>query len=299
MSQASQASQASQVNQAGKTGWDVRPLEGGTSQTLQALETAMQVVAIASLDLKTCQVSDRVAEILARPELERFDYIPARELTSQRLGYSSQIVGVLHRDEAGKSRESRDISGDISVREAMQPLDESLLISANASLLSYIENADRSLYRLVARGEEIIGIVTPSDLQKFPVRPLLFSAISAVELLLAEWLRQNYREQDWLAVLSEKRQAIIAQRWLDWDRDNTALDLVSVTEFCDKRDAALNLGAFPSKSAARKKLRDIEWLRHAVMHSGDYALTPENARRVSRTMRQTREAIAILQDSLE
>ena len=292
-------SQASQASQGGKTGWDVRPLEGGTSQTLQALEAAMQVVAIASLDPKTCQVADRVAEVLARPELEKFDFIPARELTPQRKGDRGQIVGVLHRLEAGKQEHGPDIAADMLVREAMQPLDESVLISANASLLSYIENADRSPYRLVARGEDIIGIVTPSDLQKFPVRPLLFSAISAVELLLAEWLRQKYRDEDWLAVLSEKRQAIIAQRWLDWDRDNTALDLVSVTEFCDKRDAALNLGAFPSKSAARKKLRDIEWLRHGVMHSGDYALTPENARRVSRTMRQAREAIVILQDALE
>lgn len=287
----SQINQANRVSQSEKTRWDVRPLEGGTSQTLRALEEALQVVAIASLDLKTCQIFDRVAEVLARPELEKFDFIPARD--------RGRIVGVLHRLEANKTGENPDISGDILVLEAMQPLDESMLISANASLLSYIENADRSLYRLVARGEEIIGIVTPSDLQKFPVRPLLFCAISAVELLLAEWLRQKFREQDWLAALSEKRRAIIAQRWLDWDRDNTALDLVGVTEFCDKRDAALNLGAFPSKSAARKKLRDIEWLRHAVMHSGDYALTPENARRVARTMRQAREAIAILQDALE
>ncbi|MBO1348051.1 MAG: hypothetical protein EBE86_011935 [Hormoscilla sp. GUM202] len=280
-----------QASQVGQAGWDVRALEGGVSQTFRALEAGMQVVSIASLDLQTCQVSDKVAEVLTRPALERFDYIPASD--------RGQIVGVLHRVEAGKRPGGPEISGTISVGEAMQPLDQLVPISANASLLSYIENADRSFYQLVARGKDIIGIVTPSDLQKFPVRPLLFSAIAGVELLLAEWLRQNYREQDWLAVLSEKRRAIIAQRWLDWGSDNTALDLVSVTEFCDKRDAALHLGAFDSKSAARKKLRDIEWLRHAVMHSADYALTPENAQRVSRTMRQARETIAILQDALE
>ena len=286
----SQENPANPANPANQIPWEVRPLEGGASETFLALEAAMPVVSIASLNLKKCQISDRVAEVLARPELEKFDYIPASD--------RNRIVGVLHRPEAGQMVNGRDISGEISVREAMQPLDESLLISANASLLSYIENADRSFYRFVAREEEIIGIVTPSDLQKFPVRPLLFCAIALVELLLAEWLRQNYREEDWLAILSEKRRAIIAQRWLDWGSDNTALDLVSVTEFCDKRDAALNLGAFASKNAARKKLKDIEWLRHAVMHSGDYALTPENAQRVSRTMRQAREAIVILQDAL-
>lgn len=268
------------------TPWASQPLDGGVNQALSALEAGMHVALIATFDLKTCKVSDTVEEVLTCSELQAFDYIPVRD--------RDNIVGVLHRPCQG---EKQTVG---LVREAMQSLDESMLIPANASLLSFVEYADKIPYRLVTNGQQIIGIVTLSDLQKFAVRPVLFSLITAVELLLAEWVRQKYPdEKDWLATLSEGRSKLIEQRWLEWSPGNMAMDKLSVSEFCDKRELALDLGAFSNKSAARKKLKYVEWLRHAVMHSGDYALSPENAQLIACTVRFARELIQMLQDSLE
>ncbi|MFB2974280.1 hypothetical protein ACE1CD_35400 [Aerosakkonema sp. BLCC-F183] len=266
--------------------WASFPLAGGVNQALSALEVGMHIALIATFDLKTCHINETVEFVLANPELEEFDYIPVSDCDN--------IVGVFHRQISSFDKV------EISVGEVMQKIDESIIISANASLLSFIEDADNQPFRLILHGKRIVGIVTLSDLQKFAVRPVLFALITCVELLLAEWLRRKYPDQnEWLATLSESRSTIIEQRWIAWKNDNMAMDKASVTEFCDKRDAALNLGAFPNKSAARKKLKEVESLRHAVTHSGDYALTPENARNVARTVRYARETIAILQDSLQ
>ncbi|HEY9834253.1 MAG TPA: hypothetical protein V6D26_27120 [Stenomitos sp.] len=268
------------------TPWASQPLEAGINQALSAMEAGMHVALIATFDLKTCQVSDVVEEVLTYPELQAFDCIPVRD--------ENEIVGVLYRP----YQEEKQVVG--LVGEAMQSIHESMLICANESLLSFVEYADKTPYRLVTNGQHIVGIVTHSDLQKFAVRPVLFSLITAVELLLAEWVRQKYPdEKEWLATLSEGRSKLIEQRWLEWSPGNMAMDKLSVSEFCDKRELALNLGAFSNKSAARKQLKYVEWLRHAVMHSGDYALTPENAQLVACTVRFARELIHTLQDSLE
>lgn len=265
--------------------WASHPLAGGVNQALAALEAGMHVALIGTFDLKTCDVSDAVEQVLTNPQLQAFDYIPVRD--------GDNIVGVWHRPR----HEGEKIVG--LVGEAMQPLDELMLIQSHASILSFVKDADRIPYRLVLDGR-VVGIVTQSDLQKFAMRPVLFSLITCVELLLAEWVRQKCPdEKDWLATLSEGRSTLIEHRWLDWSPGNMAMDKLSVSEFCDKRELAISLGAFPSKSAAKKKLKFVEWLRHAVMHSGDYALTPENAQYVAYAVRCAQELIQMLQDSLE
>src|SRR5919199_3006975 len=140
------------------TPWASYPLDGGVNQALWALEAGMYVALIATVDLKTCQVSDTVEEVLTRNELQAFDYIPVHD--------RDDIVGVLHRPcQGGKQTVGL-------VEEAMQHVHESMLIPANASLLSFVEYADKIPYRLVTNGPQIIGIVTLSDLQKFAVRPV-------------------------------------------------------------------------------------------------------------------------------
>lgn len=271
------------------TPWASHPLENEVNRTLLALERGISISLITTFDLKTCDANDTVENILACPDFQPFDYIPVRD--------QDNIVGVWQRPQFSLTKE---VLGGISMGKAMQPLHESILISASASLISFIEDADKRPFRLVLHGHRIIGIVTMSDLQKLAVRPMLFTLITCVELLLADWLRQYYPEdKDWMATLSEGRSILIEQRWINWRRDNTAIDKISASEFCDKREAALKLGAFARKTTARKQLQDVEWLRHAVMYSGGYALTPENAQRVAYTVRAARELIQVLQDSLK
>jgi len=265
--------------------WASRPIFNGVRHLLDVLEDGMTVSLIATFDdLKTCSVSDQVSEVLHRPDLQEFDYIPVTE--------NDSVVGVLIRDNA------LDVMD--SVQSVMCQLHESTLISADASLLSFVAEADKTPYCLVLQRRRIEGIVTLSDLQKLAVRPVLFSLITCVELLLAEWLRQKYpNEQDWLSKLSEERRKKVEENYERYSQQDMAIDRMTTTEFCDKRVAALKLGAFPTDEDARgTQLKEIQKLRDSIAHAGDYALTAEKAKWVAQTVRSALEIIELLEKSL-
>lgn len=273
------------IRSASDSNWASKPLSEDVTQILAALENGMPVTLIATSDLKTCKADDRVEEVLRDQELQDFDYIPVRDKTGS-------ITGVLVHQEA--------LYAEGFVKEVMQQIHPSFLISADESLLSFVAEADDTPFCLVVKGRKISGIVTLSDLQKLPVRPALFMLITSVELLLAEWLRKNYpNEQDWLCKISEGRRSKIEEKWNRLKKSNLAIDRISTTDFCDKREAVLKLKLFSiSKNADKEKLEAIEKLRDSVAHAGDYALTPENAKEIAQTVRWARELIHMLQSML-
>ncbi|MBD2075494.1 hypothetical protein H6F86_16645 [Phormidium sp. FACHB-592] len=265
--------------------WASNSINGDVTQILPALEEGIPITLITSFDLITCELDDPMEEVLSRSDLQGFDYIPVRD-------ESESVVGVLVHQDALKPNEP--------VRAVMRQLHPSMLISADASLLSFVAEVDQTPFCLVVRGREIAGIVTLSDLQKLPVRPVLFMLITSVELLLAEWLRQNYpNEEDWLCKVEPNRRPRIEKKWQDLQKSNMAIDRISTTDFRDKRDAALNLGAFSGlENEAKRKLEAIGKLRNSVAHAGDYALTPTTAKDVAQTVRWARELIHMLQSQI-
>lgn len=262
-----------------------QPIFGGVKHLLDVLEDGITISLIATFDLKTCSVHDQASDVLQRADLQEFDYIPVTE--------DGSVVGVLIRDEA--------LNAEGAVRSVMHRLHESILISAEASLLSFVAEADQTPYCLVLRRRRIEGIVTLSDLQKLAVRPVLFSLITCVELLLAQWLRQKYpNEQDWLTRLSNGRRKKVEDKYEELSKKDMAIDRITATDFCDKRDAVLKLGAFGSeKNEREKQLDQIEKLRNAVAHAGEYASTSGAAKWVAQTVRSALNIIEFLEESLE
>ena len=132
------------------------------------------------------------------------------------------------------------------------------------------------------------------------MRPVLFTLVTTVELLLADWLRHHCAsDQDWINSLKENRRQKIETQWNKLQQGNLAIDRITAAEFCDKRDACLKLGAFPHhKNQIKDQLERIEKLRNSVAHAGDYAITLENAQKVSETIRFALKLIKQLQASL-
>lgn len=255
--------------------WPSHPLEGDTDKALTSLEAGMPVALIATFDLKGCKASDRLDEVLGREDLKFFDHIPVRE--------GGSVVGVLDRrlehDEAK------------TAGEAMRRLHQSILIAAETSLLTFVENADQEPCRLVLRGCCIEGIVTLSDLQKLAVRPVLFTLITHLELLLADWIRNRVREEDWYGSLTQNRQGLVDTKWSQYHAEDMAIDRLSCTDFCDKRSIALRFGAFARKAEAKRNLKLVEKVRNSVAHAGDYALTVDRAQNVAAMVRAARSLI--------
>jgi hypothetical protein len=266
-------------------------LDKSVIQQILDLEFGVSVAAIATFNIKTCSINDGVSEVWKNPDFQRFDYIPVSD--------RGQIVGLLHRHQE-KTSLDQEAHVNALVKDNMESLSESILISAEASLLSYLEVADESPCCLVLQGRKITGIVTISDLQKLPVRPVLFALVTTVELLLADWLRHHCTaDQDWINCLKENRRQKIETQWDMLQQGNLAIDRITAAEFCDKREACLKLGAFPDQEKqVKEQLERIEKLRNSVAHAGDYAITLENAQKVSETIRFALKLIKQLQASL-
>jgi predicted transcriptional regulator len=279
------SSDAVLTNNYNSSSWAKMPLDGKVEEILDSIENAMPVSLIATFPFECCQDNNQTCEVLNRPELREFDHLPVRN-------GSGQIVGVLNRNTKRKD--------ETLVREAMQHLCEEVLVTANAPLLSFVETADHREYMMVVDGQKITGIVTRSDIQKLAVRPALFLRITCLELLLAQWLRKNCSdEQTWMKTLSQSRQTKINDSWASRQKNNLAIDKISTTELDDKSTAVIELGAFPDRECARKRLEWVVKLRHSVAHAGDFALTPENADRVAQVTRDIKKLISEMHDALK
>ncbi len=222
-------------------------------ETMRGLETGLTVAHIACFSLRTCDIFENAKTVLSKPALDDYDQIPVL--------CDSRVVGVLERT-------SNPQSGQ--VQEYMRTLQETLLVSAEGPLMSFIKVADASFYRLVVRATEICGIVTRSDLLKLPVRLLVFGMITHLESLMADFIREECPgdNQKWLRYLSEDRQRKIIdkQAWLK--KQKVDPELLELTEFCDKRDIVRKLRGL--KSEFVKDLKEVESIRNSLFHAGEF-----------------------------
>src|SRR5262249_21323024 len=108
-------------------------------------------------------------------------------------------------------------------------LDTGMFMAADASLLSFVETADKQRFRFLVSDGEIAGLVTLSDLQKLPVYALLFGLVIAIEMLLTEWMRSACQATPdaWLKHLAPDQHKIVERYWTKAQRDNVAIDRLS------------------------------------------------------------------------
>jgi len=83
-----------------------------------------------------------------------------------------------------------------------RPLDDSLLVSADAPLWDFLHTVHEQPYRLVVDKTKIAGIVTWSDLLKLPVLVLAFSLIAELERAMNERIKEKYGDGDkWIRII--------------------------------------------------------------------------------------------------
>src|ERR1035438_8260071 len=117
--------------------------------TMSGLTAGLRVIHIAAQQLMTCYIDQGINQVLKDANLIGFDYIPVMS--------RKRIVGIVDRKRAGDKG---------SVKENMQLLDDSLLVSGDEPLTNFVHCLRTNPFRLVVKGTEIKGIVTRSDLIK-------------------------------------------------------------------------------------------------------------------------------------
>jgi hypothetical protein len=139
-------------------------------------------------------------------------------------------------------------------------------------LLATLRNKPRVF---VLDGNRVNGIVTRGDLQKAPVRMLLFGLITFLEMHLLRLVRLYYPDGSWQSHLSDGRLQLAAKLLTDRQARNEAIDLADCLQFCDKRDLLLKrkeiwqqLG-FQHKQQGHSLLERVELLRNRLAHAQD------------------------------
>ncbi|MER7459886.1 hypothetical protein [Micromonospora sp. NPDC126480] len=157
----------------------------------------------------------------------------------------------------------------------VRPLTASRVIAGDTPLATLLPALRRAEFLFVVDGHDIVGIVSPADLNKQPGRTYFYLLVCALELALAERAREVFVDQEKaLRLLPEARQDRIRERLATETRDDVAADVVAAMEFTDLMKLAKRAdeirGAFGTYSATKWD-RDVSAplidLRNTVMHS--------------------------------
>jgi len=264
-------------------------LAGDYDANLAELEERAPVRLISTMHGLTVAFTDEPASAAAsRADEHRFDHLPVRNRES------GQIVGLFER--------SVKFLPESVVGAVMRPPANETLISADTPLLRFLYTADISPCRLVLDGMEITGLVTLSDIQRLPVRTVLFGLFIHFEILLTQALRKVIGEdRQPFHLLSHERAKKAEEQWKVFVESGLDRDAYSALLLADKKALAktVQLGG-ASKSRIEAEFSAIEkHLRDPIAHGSEYARTREKALATIKAARFLRNWIAVLKRDVQ
>lgn len=232
-------------------------LQNIPGRTLSGYEEEFHVGQIATYGLETCGPNEEVEHVF--DHFPEFDQIPVKK--------DSHTIGVLEKNQ--KTQHGL-------VKDHMRGLDDSILVSSNEPLSSFLPLiAKPPYYCLVLQGSKVNGIVTRSDILKLPVRLYSFALVTHLEMLMKEVIvRQFSSEQEWLAHLTPGRRKKIDEKKILFEKTRMDPQLVELTDFCDKYTIINE--KFKIGTPFRKDLSKIESkIRNPVAHAATFILDDE------------------------
>jgi hypothetical protein len=263
------------------TGW-AKSNFGDHRDGFDTLHTGLTVELISTSrhDLKVCSVQDQIDDVI-KGNIEKYDFLPV-----VRSEDDQKITGLFHTKgfPAGAP-----LVG--TVAQNFTPLSEETIIGADSSILDFVRDADQKPCQLVVSGAHIVGLVSLSDLQRLPVRAVLFALITGFEITMMSAIRKWYvDEEEWISCLSDGRREV-----LEGQRDaalalDSFIDSLLLTQFSDKKQLVLKrYQGLRSKTSLKDALNKIERLRDFVAHANDYAPSPKQATEVCAVVRNLLE----------
>ena len=130
--------------------------------------------------IHACQKSHDVRTLVVHPDIVRLRHIAVTDGT--------RACGILDLDKARGKVDHRDPSQRLLVGDVYEPLRRDHCLRGDSPLLEYLLAADERPFRLVQLTGDKLATVDVEDLQKLPVRILLFAKFAQLETLLARHL---------------------------------------------------------------------------------------------------------------
>jgi len=147
------------------------------------------------------------------------------------------------------------------------------LISETTPLVDIFQLLKEKERIFVLSKNKIDRIVTRSDLQKAPVRMLIFGFISILEMYFLSIIKKSYQNEFWIQYLNKNRVVAAKKVYSLRKEKNEALELIDCIQFSDKRVILLNNKAllehigFKSKTSFDKFIKKVEKIRNKIAHS--------------------------------
>ena len=198
-----------------------------------------------------CAPVDAIADAWLDTAPPDFDQFPVRD--------ADRTLGLLVRG---------DCPGRL-VRDAMLPLSEELIVSADMAIAELIPRMRTLPYRLILRGDRIDGLVTHSDLLKLPVRIVVFGLLTHLEMVMADLVSTHWPADEWLTALGPGRRAKLLEKETALRQRGLNPPRIELTEFADKRDLCKRLLA-GGRTRFDREMDELRNLRDQLAHAATF-----------------------------
>jgi len=171
----------------------------------------------------------------------------------------------------------REELGEGNCQDYARKIETTEIVSSATPLVTLLPLMTDREHLFVLEGTQLTSIVTSADLQKSPVRMLLFGLVSLLEMYMLILVRRHYRDDSFRETLRPQRLEKAQNLYEVRIGRNHDIDLADCLQICDKRDLILRTVAcaalgFDSKGTATRFFKDAEDLRNNLAHSQDLVL---------------------------
>ena len=235
-----------------------RVTQPGSSFTdLRLLLDNSLVVRHVAVRLEQCKAGDKATAIRLHMERMSFDVMGVQE--------NGVLRGYVRRADLKSGR-----CGDHS-----KPFAPQDIISSATPLAEVLPLLRSRPHLFVLDRAELDGLVTRADLQKAPVRMLLFGLVSLLEASLTAMVRICFLDGSFESRLSPGRQQKAGQLFAERRGRNEEIDLADCLKLADKLGLLAGVPDFlsffglPEARSARKQFEAMEALRNRLAHGQD------------------------------
>ncbi|WP_211274956.1 hypothetical protein [Bacillus marinisedimentorum] len=208
-------------------------------------------------DLDVRDIEEDAVKVKELLETRGFDSIGIRQ--------GSRLIGYVEVEELAEG----------ACRHFMKSFHSTELITNSTPLIEIFELLQEKRRLFVLTKNEVSGIVTFADLQKPPIRMLLFGIISLLEMHMLELIRKFHPNGGWKGLITEKRLRDAEKLYAQQKERNEEMDLLDNLQLSDKREILLDTQEIieqlqlQSKTQGEKLFKQIEKLRNNLAHARD------------------------------
>jgi hypothetical protein len=210
-----------------------------------------------AVPLESCSVNDDAKMVRGRMEEKNYDVLGVKE--------NGVIQGYVRRQDL-KAGRCRDCI------KQFQPME---IIASTTPLIELLPLLRVKTHYFVLERTKMTSLVTRADMQKSPVRMLLFGLVSLLEMYLLEMVRLCYPGDSLREKLApgrlEKAQNLLSAL----SGKDEEIDLAGCLKMADKRDLLIQVPGFleffslGDGKQAGKQFKDMERLRDNLAHGKD------------------------------